>query len=260
LRLGSLKEHTRLCHIYSNNTERLDIGTKFIIYGVRNKEKSIYISDKVIPNEFIYRLEAAGIDINKARRQGSFKELTIFKKQADSMKEPNSFIAQLSPILEEISKNSNMAIRVLKNKESLLFTHDNLLRREALLDKLTTEMPIIFLCQYDIRKIASQDLMNLFTTHRLVVFENTLFESPFYTLPYELLARLDQASSQMEVLTDKEKEILRYIVNGYSNNDIAEEISISVRTVETHRANIMRKLEINKLVDLVKFAIQNGIS
>jgi two-component system response regulator NreC len=102
--------------------------------------------------------------------------------------------------------------------------------------------------------------MNFFTTHRLVIFENILFESPFYTLPDEILARLDQASTKIEVLTDKEKEILRYIVNGYSNNDIAEEISISVRTVETHRANIMRKLEINKLVDLVKFAIQNGIS
>jgi DNA-binding CsgD family transcriptional regulator len=260
LRLGSFKKHDRLCQIYSNNTERLDIGTKFIIHGVRNKEKCIYISDKVIPNEFIYRLGAAGIDINTARRQGSFKELIIFKKQADGMKEPNSFINQLSPILEEISKNSNMTIRVLRNKESLFYTHENLLRREALLDKLSSEMPIIFMCQYDIRKIASQDLMNLLTTHRLVVLENTIFESPFYTSPDEILAKLDQASSKIGLLTDKEKEILRYIVNGYSNNDIAGEISISIRTVETHRANIMRKLEINKLVDLVKFAIQNGIS
>ncbi|HWP91192.1 MAG TPA: LuxR C-terminal-related transcriptional regulator [Thermodesulfobacteriota bacterium] len=260
LRLGSLKEHDRLCHLYPNNTERMDIGSKFIIHGFRNKERCIYISDRVIPNEFIYRLEAAGIDINKARKQGIFKELTIFKKQADSMKEPQSFIDQLSPVLEEMSKNSNMTIRVLKNKESLFHTHENLLRREALLDKLSSEMPIIFMCQYDIKKIAGQDLMNLLSTHRLVVFENTLFDSPFYTLPDQILARLSQASSKMEVLTDKEKEILRYIVNGYSNNDIAEEISISVRTVETHRANIMRKLEINKLVDLVKFAIQNGIS
>jgi len=260
LRLGSLKEHDRLCHIYSNNTERIDIGTKFIIHGVRNREKCIYISDRIVSDEFIHRLSAAEIDLNKARKQGNFKDLTIFKKQADNMKDAHSLIDMLKPILEEMSKNSNKSIRVLKNKESPFYNQENLLKREALLDKLSSEIPVVFMCQYDIRKIANQDLMNLFSTHRLVAYENTLFESPFYTSPDEILAKLDQASSKIEVLTDKEKEILRYIVNGYSNNNIAEEISISIRTVETHRANIMRKLEINKLVDLVKFAIQNGIS
>jgi two-component system response regulator NreC len=94
----------------------------------------------------------------------------------------------------------------------------------------------------------------------MIVFDNILYDSPFYTQPDEILERLKQASNKYELLTNKEKEILRYIVNGYSNNDIADDISISVRTVETHRANIMRKLEINKLVDLVKFAILNGIT
>jgi DNA-binding CsgD family transcriptional regulator len=260
LRLSSFKEHDRLCHIYSNSTERLDIGANFIIHGIKNKEKCIYISDRIVPKEFTYRLSAAGIDVNKARREGNFKEVIIIRKQQEEMKEPHSFIGLLTPIVEEISKNSNMKLRILRSKESVLFSQENLLRREALLDKFTSERPIVHMCQYDIKKMSCQDLMNLFGTHRMIVFDNILYDSPFYTQPDEILERLKQASNKYELLTNKEKEILRYIVNGYSNNDIADDISISVRTVETHRANIMRKLEINKLVDLVKFAILNGIT
>jgi DNA-binding CsgD family transcriptional regulator len=259
LRLNSFRDHDRLCHVYSNDTEKLDIGANFIIHGIKSKEKCIYISDRIIPKEFTYRLSAAGIDVSKARKEGNFQEVTILRKQREQMKEPNSFIDLLSPIVEELSKNSNMKVRILRSKESIFYSYD-LLRREALLDKFSSDKPVVVMCQYDTKKITSQDLMNLYSTHPMIVFDNILYDSPFYTQPDEILERLRQASNRYELLTNKEKEILRYIVNGYSNNDIAEDVSISVRTVETHRANIMRKLEINKLVDLVKFAIQNGLT
>lgn len=260
LRLNSFKERDRLCHIYSNNTEKLDMGTNFIIHGIKNREKCIYISDRIVPKEFTYRLNAAGIDVNKARKEGGLKEVIISRKQQEEMKETQSFIDFLAPIVEEITKSSNMRLRILKSKEGVFFSHENLLRREALLDKFSSDKPIVFMCQYDIKKIGCQDLMNIFSTHPMIVFDDVLYDSPFYTAPDEILEKLKETSNRYELLTNKEREILRFIVNGYSNNDIAEDISISVRTVETHRANIMRKLEINKLVDLVKFAILNGIT
>ena len=54
--------------------------------------------------------------------------------------------------------------------------------------------------------------------------------------------------------------MLELIINGLSNSGIAKELTISVNTVETHRANIMKKLEIHNLVDLVKFSMRNGIA
>lgn len=54
--------------------------------------------------------------------------------------------------------------------------------------------------------------------------------------------------------------MLELIINGLSNSGIAKELTISVKTVETHRANIMKKLEIHNLVDLVKFSMRNGIA
>lgn len=64
---------------------------------------------------------------------------------------------------------------------------------------------------------------------------------------------------QMSLLTKREKEILKLVVEGMSNQHIADQLFISIRTVETHKTSIMRKLDLNSTVDLVKFAIKNKI-
>jgi NarL family two-component system response regulator LiaR len=60
-------------------------------------------------------------------------------------------------------------------------------------------------------------------------------------------------------LTDRELEILRAIAQGGSNQVIAEELCISVRTVEAHKANIMKKLKLSNTAELVVYAIKNKI-
>jgi DNA-binding NarL/FixJ family response regulator len=63
---------------------------------------------------------------------------------------------------------------------------------------------------------------------------------------------------QMPVLTTREREILKLIAEGESNQRIAERLFISVHTVQRHRANIMEKLRARNTADLVKYAIQRG--
>ncbi len=60
-------------------------------------------------------------------------------------------------------------------------------------------------------------------------------------------------------ITKREKQILSKVVNGASNKVIAEELGISVRTIETHRLNIMKKLGVNNAADLVRVALQNNL-
>ncbi|MCX7669202.1 MAG: response regulator transcription factor, partial [Anaerolineae bacterium] len=67
------------------------------------------------------------------------------------------------------------------------------------------------------------------------------------------------AQTMHEPLTTREREVLKLIAEGYSSPEIAERLVLSPRTVETHRANIMRKLELRSTADLIRYAIRHGI-
>ncbi len=62
-----------------------------------------------------------------------------------------------------------------------------------------------------------------------------------------------------ERLTPREKEVLKLVVEGLSNRDIAEKLFVTIRTIETHKTNILQKLNLNNSVDLVKFAIKHNL-
>ena len=62
-----------------------------------------------------------------------------------------------------------------------------------------------------------------------------------------------------DVLTQREKEVLRYVVEEYPNREIARRLNRSIRTVENHRARILRKLNTNKTSKLVRYAIKTGV-
>jgi DNA-binding NarL/FixJ family response regulator len=60
------------------------------------------------------------------------------------------------------------------------------------------------------------------------------------------------------ILTERESEVLRLIALGYSNKEIGARLSLSVKTIEVHKANAMRKLNITSRIDLVRYAIFQG--
>ncbi|MCU0441844.1 MAG: response regulator transcription factor [Bacteroidia bacterium] len=70
------------------------------------------------------------------------------------------------------------------------------------------------------------------------------------------LNRVDDTIDRRFVLTVREREIVKYIAKGMSHTEIGEVLCISPRTVDTHRTNLMRKLEVNSIAELIKLAIQ----
>ncbi len=68
-----------------------------------------------------------------------------------------------------------------------------------------------------------------------------------------------QQDDPYEALTDREKQVLKLVVEGQTNKDIAEALKISVKTAMAHRANIAAKLGIHNRAELVKFALRRGI-
>ncbi len=66
-------------------------------------------------------------------------------------------------------------------------------------------------------------------------------------------------ADKLLLLTAREKEILRQIALGQKNRDIAGELCISIKTVASHRTNIMEKLGLHSVADLVRYAVQSGL-
>ena len=72
------------------------------------------------------------------------------------------------------------------------------------------------------------------------------------------VGRADKTSRPATALSERESDVLRLIASGYSNKEIAGQLSLSVKTVEAHKANAMRKLGLSGRIDIVKYAVLQG--
>jgi len=71
--------------------------------------------------------------------------------------------------------------------------------------------------------------------------------------------RTGDSEAKTELLTQREHEVLTLIAEGLHNREIAERLTVSVKTVERHRENIMNKLQLHSRTELVKYAIRKGL-
>jgi DNA-binding NarL/FixJ family response regulator len=100
----------------------------------------------------------------------------------------------------------------------------------------------------------------------IAALESALARTPFLTpsiskalLRGYLGAQAPEDGERQRALTPREREILQLLAEGRSNHGVASLLEISVKTAETHRTNIMRKLDVHCIADLVRYAIRNGL-
>ncbi len=66
-------------------------------------------------------------------------------------------------------------------------------------------------------------------------------------------------ATQLSVLTPREMEVLKLVAEGYTNQEIANQLVVSIKTVQAHRANVMEKLGLRNITHLVRFAVRAGL-
>ena len=76
---------------------------------------------------------------------------------------------------------------------------------------------------------------------------------------FDILLNVESNGKTESVLSSREKEILKLIAEEYTNPEIAEKLFLSVRTVDTHRQNLIQKLNVKNTAGLVKYAIKSGL-
>lgn len=95
---------------------------------------------------------------------------------------------------------------------------------------------------------------------KVVASGDSYYSSEIAMLILQALNKKNEpAEERNSVLTKREIEVLKLIANEYSNPEIAEKLHISVRTVDTHRRNLLEKLQVKNTAGLVKYAIKNGM-
>jgi DNA-binding NarL/FixJ family response regulator len=77
---------------------------------------------------------------------------------------------------------------------------------------------------------------------------------------YVQLSSSSSKSPAFVVLTDREREVLQQLTEGRSTKEMADDLGVSVKTVETHRRNIMEKLHLHSVAELTKYAIREGVT
>ena len=109
---------------------------------------------------------------------------------------------------------------------------------------------------YISKEASPEELLEAITA----VYEGETFFTP--EVAQAALARLVHGAGKeggLDQLTGREREVLVLIAEGQSNKEIASDLGIGVRTIETHRERIMRRLEIHSVAGLTKYAIANGL-
>jgi DNA-binding NarL/FixJ family response regulator len=110
---------------------------------------------------------------------------------------------------------------------------------------------------YIVKNAASSDLLQAIDA----VCSGASYLSPSITQQVvDAIARPgDAAPSGVATLTDREREVLQLIAEGLSSKEIAGMLGVSLKTVDSHRSNLMEKLDIHKVSGLVRFAIRAGL-
>lgn len=88
--------------------------------------------------------------------------------------------------------------------------------------------------------------------------QDEIYLSPSIAEIINSISSKNASGNQIEELTDREQEVLKLIVDGHTNHAIGNILNISIKTVEKHRARIMKKMHVHDTASLVRVAIRNG--
>jgi len=173
-------------------------------------------------------------------------------------------IKQKSPdiVISDISMPDMTGIELTKK-----IIEQNIPSKVLILSMYTTDDYI-----YNSIKAGAKGILPKQDTNKEMLMEaiKTIFDGEEYygsniskNLMKSYVSKIKNVSSNEKLrnytLTQREKEILKLYVEGFSNQEVAKKLNISIRTVETHKNNIMQKYDFKSTVELVKFALKNNI-
>lgn len=187
-----------------------------------------------------------------------YPDMTVVGEASDGVEaiakafelKPNVILMDLSmPNIGGIEATRQLLQREPGMRVLILTVHED--------ESLLKEVIRVGAAGYVVKRAAQEDLIHAIR----VVARGDLYVHPTMTrmLFSEPTKSLAQDQTEVETLTLREIEVLQLLAKGYTNRQIAEQLSLSPRTVEGHRANLAGKLGLHSRVELVEYAEKHGL-
>jgi DNA-binding CsgD family transcriptional regulator len=125
---------------------------------------------------------------------------------------------------------------------------------ETVLNRALRDRQMIALCSYDLSASRAADLLDVANAHQFALARRA---GTWQAVAWTELAGL---AERYATLSPRERQVLRLVAGAHRNKEIADRLAISVKTVEVHRANVMRKLSVRNHIALLRYGLQFALS
>jgi DNA-binding CsgD family transcriptional regulator len=244
------------CHFYQTKKDLLETLIPYFKTGLEGKEFCLWIVSPPLTEAQARRsLRRAVPHADRYLADGSIEIVSVRKWLFNGgIFSPKRALRRWNQKLEQASARGYVGMRVngntawLRRKDWKRFG-----AFEQALTKSFERKAVIILCSYFIPRCGAAEVLDVARTHGFAIARR-------YGRWEVLEWRTPSASpDRYETLTTREREVLLLAAEGFSNPEIAHRLSISVRTAESHRANLMRKLGLRNQTELVRYPLGRGL-
>jgi DNA-binding CsgD family transcriptional regulator len=265
--VGEVPWGTHFSIFYETKKDLLEIVVPFFKAGLKANEFCLWIvanSELLTINEAKAVLHEAVPDLDRLLKNGNIEIVPYYKwfltgRAVDVRK-------AIARFRQKVSEAANRGFSGTRLTGSPAWMRNNLRARsfrefEQKFDGQLTREQMIAACTFPLRLAGAEDILDAAQTHQFAV---TVRKGAWKRVE---IADIESAkrearrttSLKLEQLTFRQREILQLVAKGQNTKQIAGLLGISVKTVEAHRLQLMRRLKIDNVPGLVRFAIRTGL-
>ena len=262
--MGELPWGAHLCLFYETPQDLIDVHAGYFGSGLEDGEFCIWaLSDPITRDDVIERLRNTIPDFDRYLAAGHIELIPGYEwyLQGDEF-DPQRITGGWHAKLDEALAKGFAGMRVSGNA---FWVETNLWKAfreyEEELDRSLAGRKMIVLCTYSLQASRAVDMLDVALTHHFSIARRNgrweFLETPELAEANREISRLNDAVDILskpfpghDLLTPQERIVLALVVRGASSKEVAGDLGISPRTVEFHRANVMRKLDVHNVAEL----------
>jgi DNA-binding CsgD family transcriptional regulator len=251
---------THVCVFYSSPQDLVKLLVPYFEAGLMHNEFCLWVTAKDVPiSDARNAMRYALVKTDHARLESQMEILStsswyLKRGRLDTAGVQKAWIKKLSYAIEYGYDGLRVCgiVPWLKSKQFQDFEE-----YERKIDKTFARKRIITLCSYSIRKYTIEELMKALRYHGFVLIQ---IQDNWQLIEVSQRQPGLPTAEDYGMLTSRERQVTRLISEGLTNAEIASSLGISVRTVEAHRSNLMRKLRLKNQFDFIRFALMTSMA